>query len=146
MVMNKEFSAGAVIFRKEQGRVLFLVIFSNRNRVWGFPKGHIEPNETEHAAALREIAEETGLLALEIISGFREEAVYEAISKRGQFKGQRIEKHSIYFLMETRQAKITVDNDEIGDYKWLELNEALSLVDFGSGKNILRKVDEFLKS
>ncbi len=144
--MNKEFSAGAVIFRKEQGRVLFLVIFSNRNRVWGFPKGHVEPNETEQAAALREIAEETGLQGLEIISGFREEAVYEAISKRGQFKGQRIEKHSIYFLMETRQEKITVDNDEIGDYKWLELNEALSLVDFDSGKNILKKADEFLKS
>ena len=59
--MKKEFSAGAVIFREEKGRILFLLIYSARNRVWGFPKGHVEAGESEKDAAKREIKEETGL-------------------------------------------------------------------------------------
>ncbi|MCG2710763.1 MAG: NUDIX domain-containing protein [Candidatus Omnitrophica bacterium] len=106
--MNKEYSSGGVIFRKEAGTVLFLIIYSARNKLWGFPKGHIEPNETEQEAALREITEETGLQDLRVVDGFREEDVYEALNNRGQFKGQKIEKHSVYFLMETLKKSVVV--------------------------------------
>ena len=34
-----------------------------RNGRWDLPKGHIEPGETSEAAAVREIAEETGITA-----------------------------------------------------------------------------------
>ncbi|MFH2137871.1 MAG: NUDIX domain-containing protein [Candidatus Omnitrophota bacterium] len=142
--MNEEFSAGAVIFRKETAAVLFLMIYSARNKRWGFPKGHIEPNETEQQAALREIKEETGLHDLKIIDGFREEDIYEAISNRGEFKGQKIEKHSVFFLMETYQEKIVVDKEEIGDHKWLEYEDALAVLDFDSAKLILKKANEIL--
>jgi len=142
--MNKEYSAGAVIFRKQANIVLFLIIYSARNKIWGFPKGHVEPNETEKQAALREITEETGLQDIKIEKGFRQEDVYIAKSNRGEFKGQNIEKHSIYFLVKTKQKDVLVDNDEINDYKWLKFNEALALLDFDSAKNVLRKAGEFL--
>ena len=142
--MNKEFSAGAVIFKKEKNDVLFLVVYSRRNNIWGFPKGHIEQAETEKEAAAREIKEEAGLENLHFIDGFREEIVYDTISKRHPFKGQSIEKHAIYFLCETRNQDIIVDGREIADYKFLPLNEAEQMVKFRNLNVILRKAHDFL--
>ncbi len=142
--MNKEYSAGGVIFRKEDDTILFLIIYSQRNKLWGFPKGHIEPKETEKQAALREITEETGVQDLKIIDGFREEDIYAAISNRGEFNGQKIKKHSIYFLIQTQNKSIEVDGEEISDYKWLEFQEALKVFDFESVKKILKMANLFL--
>lgn len=144
--MNKEFSAGAVIFKKENNDVLFLAVFSNRNKIWGFPKGHLEHSETEREAALREIKEEAGLKNLNFINGFREEIVYETISKRPPFKGQRIEKHAIYFLCETNNQDITIDGKEIMDHKFLNFNEADGLIKFDSLRGVLRRAHDFLQA
>ncbi len=137
----KEFSAGALIFRKKDQASEFLLIFSNRNKEWGFPKGHIDAGETEKEAALREIKEETGLSDLRLIDGFREELVYKAVSNREASKGSVIEKSTVYFLCETKANDITVDADEITDFKWLMRNDALKLLTFDSLKEILRKGD-----
>jgi len=142
--MNKEFSAGAVIFKKEGPNILFLIIYSKRNNIWGFPKGHIEQAETEKEAAIREIKEEAGLGNLHFIDGFREEIVYDTISKRHPFKGQSIEKHAIYFLCETKNQDIIVDGREISDYKFLPLNEAEQMVKFRNLNIILRRAYDFL--
>jgi len=144
--MNKEFSAGAVIFKKENNAILFLAVYSNRNKIWGFPKGHLERGETEKDAAAREIKEETGLENLHFIDGFREEIVYDAISKRAPFKGQRIEKHAIYFLCETSNQDIIVDGREITDHRFLNFSQAEELIRFNNLKNILRKAHGFLQT
>jgi len=144
--VNKEFSAGAVIFKKENNDILFLAVFSNRNKIWGFPKWHLEHGETEREAALREIKEEAGLKNLNFINGFREEIVYETISKRPPFKGQRIEKHAIYFLCETNNQDITVDGKEITNHKFLNFNEAEGLIKFDSLRGVLRRAHEFLQA
>jgi bis(5'-nucleosidyl)-tetraphosphatase len=136
--MDKEFSAGALIFRKEGRQALFLLIYSGRNKIWGFPKGHIESGETEKDAALREIKEETGLNDLKFIDGFREEDVYEAISNRGPNKGDTIEKHSVYFLCETKTVNIVVDKSEISEYRWLDHIEAEKLLTFDSLKRLMQ--------
>jgi 8-oxo-dGTP pyrophosphatase MutT (NUDIX family) len=144
--MNKEFSAGAVIFKREGDKILFLVVYSNRNKIWGFPKGHLEPDETEKEAALREIGEEAGLKNLNFINEFREETIYETISKRMPFKGQIIEKHAIYFLCEIKNQHIMVDGREISDYKFLPLDEAEQIVKFRNLNNILRRAYDFLQA
>ncbi len=143
--MNKEFSAGAVIFRKEGTDILFLIIYSNRNNIWGFPKGHIEQGETAKKASLREIKEEVGLENLHFIDGFREEVIYETISKRQPFKGQKIEKYVTYFLCETKNQDIMVDGKEITDYRFLPLNKARQMVKFRNLNIILRRAYDFLQ-
>lgn len=143
--MNKEFSSGAIIFRKEKDSVSFLLIYSKRNKIWGFPKGHIEPGENETQTALREIAEETGLSDLRFIQGFRLESVYNTISKRLPFKGEVIEKHSIYFLCGTNTKEIKVDGVEISDFKWVEPENGMGLLYFGELKKILEQARSFLK-
>ena len=137
--MEKELSAGAIIFRKEAGTSLFLLLFSGRNNIWGFPKGHIEPAESEDKAVSREVEEETGITDLRFVDGFREEDIYEAISNRGPNKGSAIEKHSIYLLCETDTIDVRVDSQEITDYKWLIIDEAMKFLKFDSLKRILSK-------
>ena len=142
--MNKEFSAGALIFRKKDQTPEYLLIYSNRNKEWGFPKGHIDAGETENEATLREIKEETGLSDLRFIDGFREELVYKAVSNREASKGRGIEKSTVYFLCETKAKDITVDADEITSFKWILCNDALKLLPFDSLKELLKKAEEFL--
>lgn len=137
--MNKEFSAGALIFRKEGDSVLFLLVYSLRNKIWGFPKGHMEAGEAEKDTAKREIKEETCLEEISFIEGFREEIIYTTISKKPPFKGQPIEKHSIYYLCQANTDFIQVDNKEISDYRWLTAKDADKLLLFENLKNILKK-------
>ena len=56
-------AAGAVVFRRTDRGVRLLVLRAYKN--WDFPKGLIEPGETELDAAKRETAEETGLKDLD---------------------------------------------------------------------------------
>jgi 8-oxo-dGTP pyrophosphatase MutT (NUDIX family) len=136
---HREFAAGALLFRRDGEQMLFLLVYSQRNGIWGFPKGHIEPGESERDAALREIFEETGIRDIRFVEGYREEDVYPALSTREPFKGQTIEKHSVYFLAETAGAAVTVDNDEITRYRWLTPAEALALLPFENMRTALRK-------
>ena len=53
--------AGCVVYRMSEGKALYLVVQSSDDSCWVLPKGHIEPNETVEAAALRELVEEAGI-------------------------------------------------------------------------------------
>ena len=52
--MKYEVSGGAVVFTRQKDEILYVIIQSIEG-YYGFPKGHIEKNETEEEAALREI-------------------------------------------------------------------------------------------
>lgn len=55
--------AGIVIYRGDKAENFeFLLLKSSKSSRWSPPKGHLEPGETEFAAAVRETKEETGLL------------------------------------------------------------------------------------
>lgn len=70
-IMEKHFTAtGAVLDGK--GRVL--MIRHRKLGVWLFPGGHVEENETPDDAVLREIFEETGIVA-EILPNGEERAL-----------------------------------------------------------------------
>ena len=58
--INHEYSAGVIVFKRDRGKLKYLVIKSFTG-VHGFPKGHIEAGESEKEAAIREVLEETGL-------------------------------------------------------------------------------------
>ena len=91
---------------------------------WDFPKGMVEPDETPLAAARREVAEETGIDSLDFAWGevYRETAPYA----RG--------KVARYYIARTEQADVSLTANPLTgihehmEYRWVDLDEALSLV------------------
>lgn len=72
-----EKSCGAVIFKKEDGLIRYLTVeYKIRQDYWGLVKGHVEPGETEHETARREIYEEVGLKNIAFLDGFRVKITY----------------------------------------------------------------------
>lgn len=130
-----ESSCGAVVYRDIRGEVRYLLIKNKRSAHWGFPKGHIEENETKQETAYREVLEETGI-HIHIIDG------YESISK---YKiRDRIEKTVSIFVATTRDTSTVIQQSEIEDYIWLTYDKAMSLLKFDNDKNILKSAHQFL--
>lgn len=53
-------AAGALIWREQRGRLEVALVHRPRYRDWSWPKGKLDPGEPVAAAAVREVAEETG--------------------------------------------------------------------------------------
>jgi len=144
--MPQEISAGVVIFRKEKNRIKYLLLHygtKQHPKHWGFVKGHIEAWEDEKETVLRETDEETGLIDLVFIEGFREKLDY--FFRRKTEKGtETVHKVVVYYLAETKTKEVKISFEHIG-YKWLEYKKALEKLTFDNSKEILRKADGFLK-
>ena len=142
---NQETSVGAFIYKIEKKEILFLLVYSERNKEWGFPKGHIEPNETELETAKREIKEETGITDIEFIKDFRCIDTYKIKGTLPATKNRIIDKNVIYYLARTREDfKCSID-DEIGQGKWLNYSQSIEYLKYDTQKNLLKKAYTFLE-
>jgi len=141
--MTVEKSAGAVIFRKESKKLLFLLLHyplgsRTAEPYWDLPKGHIEKGEKTEDTVKREVAEETGLKDINFISGFEETIKYFF-----QWKGKNIMKFVTFLLAETKTEKVEISEEHIG-YKWLPYEEAITILAFDNAKEIIKKAKDFL--
>jgi len=135
----EEKSAGAVIFRNENNKIKYLLLLYKAGH-WDYVKGNIEPDESEEETVLREAEEETKLMDLEIVPGFKERIDYKY--KAGD---KTITKNVVFYLAETQTKEIVV-SVEHKDYKWLEFDKALKQTTHKTSKDVLKKADKFIKS
>lgn len=130
MGLIKEKSCGCIIIKDNK---ILLVCEKRRNNFWGFPKGHIEHDETEVETAKREVQEEVGL-NVEVDESKRYEIKY--------IVDDRIEKTAVFYVARATSEEITKQEVEIADVKWCEFYEALDLLTYENTKDLLKQVIE----
>ena len=132
--MRYEKSCGAVIFRKAEVWNV-LLIRHTRGRHISFPKGHVEPGETESQTAEREILEETGL-KVRVDRRFRAENRYNIRPDT--------QKLVVIFAALTDQAEITPQPEEIAEAFWLPVDEAAARLTYERDRKIMRDAYEHI--
>ncbi len=137
--MNYEYSCGAVVFTLIGG-VPHYVLVRAKNQPegrHGFPKGHMEPGETEEQTALREILEEVGL-RVRLLPGFRAVTEYDLPSLPDT------RKRVVFFLAQYENQTVTVQESELTSVTLAPYPEALDLTEFADSRRILTEAHEFL--
>lgn len=135
--MTREYSAGAIIYRfREDGELEYLIVQSTVNKNWGFPKGHIEGDETVQQAAEREVFEEVGLKP-EFDFNFKEQAEYQLTATKS--------KQVTYFLAKfVSNQEVKVQAEEILASKWISVKEAPEYLTVHNKFEILQTAQQYL--
>ena len=126
--MKYEKSCGAVIFRKAEDWNVLLIRHAKGRHI-SFPKGHVEPGETESQTAEREIREETGL-SVRVDRRFRAENRYNIRPDT--------QKLVVIFAAVTDTEAITPQPEEIAEAFWLPVDQAAARLTYERDRKIMR--------
>ncbi len=133
--MKYEKSCGVIVFERLNGEIKY-VIEQSINGHYGFPKGHVEADETEIQTALREVYEEVGIKPT-VIDGFRETVEYYIPSVD-------VQKQVVYFLGEYSNQTIKPQKEELLKADLFTFEEAKKLFTHQNNIDLLIKANEFL--
>jgi len=137
-VMKFEFSAGGIVYKKEDDQIYILVTQHSAHHGWGFPKGLIDKDEDKKTTALREVNEEGGVQAKIITELPPTEYFY-------YFEGEKIKKKATYFLMEYVSGDIADHDWEMEDARWVPLVRVEEKLTFTSDKKVFKEAKKKLK-
>lgn len=138
-----ETSAGGVVIKVEDGAA-YVAVIARRNRAgrleWCLPKGHLEGEETAPEAAVREVAEETGIYS---------EAIRHIATIDYWFAGthRRVHKVVHHYLLHARGGEITVENDpdqEAEEAAWIPLTEVASKLAYPNERRVVAAARDLL--
>lgn len=123
-VLAKTTHAGGVVYRVKDDSVEYLLVRPKTNvKEWLLPKGHIEQGESPAEAAVREVREETGVIA-------------NIMCRAGsiQFRANDEDVVAEFFLMQcTEQASA----DEGRKVAWCSQDESMKRLTFANYKHVL---------
>jgi 8-oxo-dGTP pyrophosphatase MutT (NUDIX family) len=139
-----EVSAGGFVISKTDNSLVALMARFNRGGKleWCIPKGHLEQTESNEEAALREVFEETGLIA-EIIA-YLGEVSYQFIQS-----GVRVNKTVHVYLMQQIGGELSFDNDphkEASQLEWVRVSELLTRLSHGNERRIAKMAIELIEA
>lgn len=135
--MAIEVTSGAVVYRKgEHGLEYLLLESQNKGHFWGFPKGHVEGQESLPETAAREIREETQLI-LPIDTSFHVYTEYDL--PNGNHKQMTL------YTAELKQAEnVELQAEEIKNSGWFAYEDARQRLTYDNLKQLLDQVNTYL--
>jgi 8-oxo-dGTP pyrophosphatase MutT (NUDIX family) len=138
LVVRREFSAGGVVVRRLRGRHWIAAIRpqGKPEGTWALPKGLIDAGEAAAETALREVHEETGLVATPVAKLGDTKYVYT-------WGGERVFKVVSFFLFRYRHGRIDdikpAMRREVDEARWLPLDEAPRLLAYKGEREMAEK-------
>ncbi|MGH3799099.1 MAG: NUDIX hydrolase [Pseudonocardiaceae bacterium] len=110
-----------------------LMVFDRWRRQWELPGGMLAPGETARQAAVRELAEETGIWATDLD--------FTAVAQFELRRPTRREYAAIYQTALQVKPQLVV-NDEVSDFRWWDpgspLSEDMSPLDAEIGRRVTK--------
>ena len=129
---RQDFSAGGVVVRGDDVAVIVPKRRGNPDgKVLGLPKGHLDGDETEVEAAVREVREETGVVAEPV-------AKLGEIRYRYERRGEPIDKRVVFYLLEYRSGELSHDH-EIEEVHWMPIEEALHALSYSGEREMVAR-------
>jgi 8-oxo-dGTP pyrophosphatase MutT (NUDIX family) len=110
--------------------------------VWMIPKGHLEAGERMPDAALREVREETGLVAT--IDQPLGDITYWFARRGEQGEPGRVFKRVRFYLMRFAGGRFADRDAEMDDVRWFPLAEAEAAIPFVNERALVRRAAELL--
>jgi len=135
--MIEETSAGIVLFRKEESKILFLLLHYPSGH-WDFVKGKMEKGEDIHQTAIRETKEETGITDIVFIENFEEWIEYNF-----QYQGELVHKKVVFFLAETKTKEVKISHEHL-NFTWMDYVTSMEKTTFDNAKTVLTKAQMLL--
>jgi 8-oxo-dGTP pyrophosphatase MutT (NUDIX family) len=104
---------------------------------WSLPKGHVEAGETTEQAAVREVAEETG------IDG-RITARLGSVDYTFTVEGRRVHKRVHHFLMVAVGGELSDADIEVTEVAWVPLDQLNDRLAYAGERRLARRATELL--
>ena len=108
---------------------------SGKRVLWSLPKGHIEEGETPEQAAIREVAEETGITS----SITKSLGVIDFWFMAG---GKRIHKTVHHFMFTEVGGILLAQESEVDEVSWFPLSEIVERLAYPDEKKLIAKSAE----
>ena len=128
--VRHEHSSGGAVITLRNGQPYVAMIATRGRTRWGLPKGAVSEGETSEQAALREVNEETGLVA-NIVKPL------DTIEYFFRASGTLIRKRVDFYLMMYASGELVPQLSEVDDVEWVALPEAIQRASFDSEKKLL---------
>lgn len=136
-----ETSAGGLVLDLS-GPVPLGALIGRTNRrgrlLWSLPKGHLEDGETLEQAAVREVAEETGIQGLII-------GTLGTIDFWFVVEGRRIHKTVHHYLMRAVGGELSDEDIEVTEVAWFPLPDIAHQLAYSDERGLLDEASRLLR-